>query len=140
MAIRANASQVLKHWEVGNHPLRYDWAATERALQPEDMDEESQKQREKERKRKERREKRQQREDELARAKAASQAAVFSRSSPGPMFGGMGSSSQIVPQSHSQSQVPTLNRGFVPQSQVEPGKFGGRLDKKKKKKTRVSGF
>ncbi|USP75970.1 hypothetical protein yc1106_03244 [Curvularia clavata] len=138
--IRANASQVLKHWEVGAHPSEYNWAATERALQPEVMDEESQKQREKERKRKERREKRQQREDELARAKAASQAAIFSRSSPGPMLGDMGSSSQIPSQSQSRSQVPILNGGFVPQSQVEPGKFGGRLEKKKKKKGRISGF
>lgn len=137
-SIRANASQVLGHWQIGGNPRNYDWATTERALQPENMDEESQRQREKERRRKERREKRQQREDELARVKAASQAAIFARSSPGPMLGGMGSSQVPI---QSQSQVPISSGVFaVPQSQAEPGKFGGRLDKKKKKKGRMSGF
>ena len=141
--VGANASQVLGHWQINGDPSRYDWLATERALRPEEMDEESQQQREKERKRKERRQKRQQREDELSRAKAASQSVMFPRSSPGPMLGGIGSSSQIPiqSQSQSQSQVPISSGGFViPQSQVQPGKFGGRLDKKKKKKGRVSGF
>jgi RNA polymerase I-specific transcription initiation factor RRN6 len=141
VGIGANSSQVLRHWQVGDDPSKYNWTATERALQPEELDEESQRQREKERKRKERRERRQQREDELARAKAASQAIVFPRSSPGPMLGGMGSSSQVPGQSHSQNQVPTSSARFLaPQSQAEPGKFGGRLDKKKKKKGRMSGF
>jgi RNA polymerase I-specific transcription initiation factor RRN6 len=142
-----NVAQVLAHFEHGAHPHTYDWTATERALQSEDLDEESQQQREKERKRKQRKEKRQQRQDELMRAKAFSRPAVFPRSSPGPMLGGMGSSSQMPTQMS--SQVPLSESGFRgpggrdilgPQSQVEPGKFGGRLDKKKKKKGRVSGF
>lgn len=141
--VGANASQVLGHWRMSSDPSKYDWVATERALRPEEMDEESQQQREKEQRRKERRQKRQQREDELARAKAASQSVMFPRSSPGPMLGGIGSSSQIPIQSQTktQSQVPVSSGSFViPQSQVQPGKFGGRLDKKKKKKGRVSGF
>jgi RNA polymerase I-specific transcription initiation factor RRN6 len=140
-------TQLVTHWQPGADPRTYDWAATERTLQPEDLDEESQQQREKERKRKQRREKRQQREDELMKAKALSQSTLFPRSSPGPMLGDMDSSSQMP--THMSSQVPVSDSGFRgpggrdilgPQSQVEPGKFGGRLDKKKKKKGRVSGF
>jgi RNA polymerase I-specific transcription initiation factor RRN6 len=142
-----NVVQLLGHWQPGADPHTYDWSAIERALQPEDLDEESQQQREKERKKKERREKRQQRENELMRAKAFSQPTLYPRSSPGPMLGGMESSSQMPTQKS--SQVPVSEGGFKgpggrdilgPQSQVEPGKFGGRLDKKKKKKGRVSGF
>ena len=142
-----NVIQVATHWQLGADPRTYDWTATERALQPEDLDEESQQQREKERKRKQRREKRQQREDELMKAKAFNQPTLFPRSSPGPILGGMDSSSQMPTQMS--SQVPVSENGFRgpggrdilgPQSQVEPGKFGGRLDKKKKKKGRVSGF
>ena len=78
------------------------------------------------------------------RAKAASQPVVFPRSSPGPVFG---SSSQVPAQSY--NQVPVPGTGFrgpggldilAPMSQVEPGRFGGRPEKKKKKKGRVSGF
>ena len=124
----------------------YNWASLERALQSEDLDEESQQQREKERKKRERREKRQQRENELMRARAelmkakvVSQPTAFPRSSPGPMLGGMGSSSQVP--SQSQIQVPSYGSNFMmPQSQAERGKFGGKLDKKKKKKGRISGF
>lgn len=142
VGIGANASRILGQWQVGDDPNSYDWTATERDLQPEDMDEESQRQREKERKAKERRERRQQREDELARAKTASQSLMFARSSPGPMLSGMGNSSQIPIQSQIQSQEPISSSGFIaPQSQIEPGKFGGRLDKnKKKKKKRLGGF
>jgi RNA polymerase I-specific transcription initiation factor RRN6 len=144
-----NVTQLLGHWQPDADPHTYDWSAIERALQPEALDEESRQQREKERKKKERREKRQQRENELMRAKAISQPALFPRSSPGPMLSGMDSSSQVPTQMSSQVQVPVLDTGFKgqsgrdilgPQSQIEPGKFGGRLDKKKKKKGRVSGF
>lgn len=158
-----SVSELLLHWQLGNNPSTYDWEATERAIRPDANDEESQAQREEERKKRERRERRQRREDERLRAKtqASSQSTfaqpVFPRSSPGPTIGGMAPSSQVpVPTS---SQMPSLvyNRGgsqggvfggfggmdsMVPQSQVEPGKFGGRPDKKKKKrgKSRVSGF
>jgi RNA polymerase I-specific transcription initiation factor RRN6 len=79
----------------------------------------------------------------MMRAKAISQPTTFPRSSPGPMLGGMGSSSQAPSQSRSQSQsqVPSYGSNLIiPQSQVERGKFGGKLDKKKKKKGRISGF
>lgn len=105
------------------------------------MDEASQKERKKERKRRERREKRQQREDELMRPAAVSQPITFSRSSPGPMLGGMGGSSQMPSHSQGESQLSTQNGGFmIPQSQVEQGRFGGRPEKKKRKKGRISGF
>jgi RNA polymerase I-specific transcription initiation factor RRN6 len=146
--IATSVAQVLTHWQSGTDPHKYDWDATERALRPEHLDETSQQQREKERKRRERRQKRQQREDELMRAQVASQQpVVFPRSSPGPMLGGLGSSSQAPSQSYSQVPIPGIGfmgpEGFnimAPQSQVEPGRFGGRPDKKKKKKGRVSGF
>jgi RNA polymerase I-specific transcription initiation factor RRN6 len=141
-------AQGLAHWQLGSDPHAYDWASLERALQSKDLDEESQLQREKERKKRERREKRQQRENELMKAKleltrsnAVSQPTAFPRSSPGPMLGGMGNSSQVSSQSQSQIQVPPHGGSFMmPQSQVERGKFGGKLDKKKKKKGRISGF
>jgi RNA polymerase I-specific transcription initiation factor RRN6 len=57
------------------------------------------------------------------------------------MLGGMGSSSQVPSQSQSQIKVPSHGSSFMmPQSQAERGKFGGKLDKKKKKKGRISGF
>lgn len=157
-----SVSELLSHWQPGTDPSIYDWEATERSIRPDAADEESQEQLEEERKKKERRERRQRREDERLRAKtqASSQSAftqpVFPRSSPGPSIGGMAASSQ-VPVSAS-SQVPSHLHvqgggtfggfgGFggmnsmLPQSQIEPGKFGGRPDKKKKKgKSRVSGF
>ncbi|KAJ4368162.1 hypothetical protein N0V83_006518 [Neocucurbitaria cava] len=139
-----SVTELLAHWQPGADPRAYDWNATERALQPEDVDTTSQEQREKARRKKERRERKQQREDELMKSKAASQPLVFPRSSPGPTFA---SSSQVPTQSS--SQVPLPRGGFrgpggldilAPMSQVEPGRFGGRPDKKKKKKGRVSGF
>jgi RNA polymerase I-specific transcription initiation factor RRN6 len=115
----------------------YNWASIERTLRTENLDEESQQQREKERKKRERRDKRQQREDELVRVKAVTQPTTFPRSSPGPILGGMDSSSQMPSQSHVSLQSAGL---MMPQSQVERGKFGGKLDKKRKKKGRISGF
>jgi RNA polymerase I-specific transcription initiation factor RRN6 len=139
--IPPNVSQSVAHWQLGSDPSTYNWVTLERALRAEELDEESQQQREKERKKKEHREKRQQRQNELMRAKAVSQPIAYPRSSPGPMLVGMGSSSQVTGQSQSQSQVPSRSSGFMmPQSQVERGKFGGKLDKKKKKKGRISGF
>lgn len=156
-----SVSELLSHWQPGTDPSTYDWEATERTIRPDALDEENQELREKERRRKERRDKRQRREDELMRAKTqtSSQPAflqpTFPRSSPGPILGSMAASSQVpIPTS---SQMPsTLHSqgvrfggfgGFggmnsmLPQSQVEPGKFGGRPDKKKKKgKNRISGF
>ncbi|KAH6614292.1 RNA polymerase I-specific transcription initiation factor RRN6-like protein [Boeremia exigua] len=156
--IAPSVSELLSHWQPGTDPSIYDWEATERTLRPEMLDEESQELRERERKKKERREKRQKREDELMRAKSQTTTLptfarpAIPRSSPGPTFGGMAASSQVAMPASSQvsSQVQGQGGGFggfggvnsmVPQSQVEPGRFGGRPDKKKKKgKSRVSGF
>lgn len=153
-----SVSELLSHWQPGSDPSSYDWEATERALRPEAVDEESQELLGRERRRKEKREKRQKRENELllARSHTSSQPMysqpAFPRSSPGPTFGGMAASSQVPGPISSQmsSQVQGYGSPFVgfgggnsmlPQSQVEPGRFGGRPDKKKKKaKSRVSGF
>ncbi|KAH7088796.1 RNA polymerase I-specific transcription-initiation factor-domain-containing protein [Paraphoma chrysanthemicola] len=140
-------NQLLSHWQPGEDPSKYDWEAIERADRAENMDVPSQQQQEKERRRKERREKKQKREDELARSQPSSQPFVFAkpvipRSSPGPVLAGMNSSSQIPSQGYPQVPLPgtvlSSQGPFGAQSQVEPGKFGGRPDKKKKKK-RVTG-
>lgn len=140
--------QLLEHWALGSDPHTYDWSATEVNLQEETEDEAGQRKREKDRKKRERREKRQERENELTRSKAATQPFPLAQSSQGPILGGMGSSSQVPSQPNIQVHLP--RHGFVgpggldilaPMSQVEPGRFGGRPDlKKKKKKGRVSGF
>lgn len=159
-----SVSELLSHWHPGSDPGKYDWEATERALRPETLDAEDQETRERARKRREKREKRQKREDELIRAKSqTSSQAMFTqpmvpRSSPGPSFGGMAASSQAPFPTSSQGPSHVYSQrvnsgafggfgGFagansmLPQSQVEPGRFGGRPDKKKKKgKNRVSGF
>ncbi|KAF1919926.1 RNA polymerase I-specific transcription-initiation factor-domain-containing protein [Ampelomyces quisqualis] len=139
--------QVLRHWDPGADPSNYDWTAAEHADHVEAIDENSQQQLEKARRRKVRREKKQRKEDELAQVQPSSQPFAFAkptsfpRSSPGPMLGGIGSSSQAPSQVFSQVPLPgtgsrsqTSFNPFAVQSQVEPGKYGGRPDKKKKKK------
>lgn len=145
--------QVLKHWEPGTDPSTYDWTAAEHADHVEVIDESSQQQREKARRKRERREKKQRKEDKLAQSQPSSQSfafvnpTAFPRSSPGPILGGIGSSSQAPSQAFSQVPLPVTGsqsqssfNPFAAQSQVEPGKYGGRPGKKKKKKGRVSGF
>jgi RNA polymerase I-specific transcription initiation factor RRN6 len=148
-----NVNRLLAHWQPGVDPQLYDWSATERVKRVEVIDESSQKELEKARKRKARRERKQKRENELMQAQPSSQPfavmqpPAFPRSSPGPRLGPIGSSSQApsqpfvyVPPSGTGFQSQGGFGPFVAQSQVEPGKFGGRPDKKKKKKGRISGF
>ncbi|KAI8942657.1 hypothetical protein NX059_000710 [Plenodomus lindquistii] len=151
-AVPPTVNMLLGHWRIGLDPHTYDWSTMEEALRVETLDETSQKQREKQRKKQERRERRQERENELMRLKAGSQPLLssqhnFAQSSQGPILPSMGSSSQAPSQSY--TQVPLPGRGFAgpggldilaPMSQVEPGRFGGRPDPKKKKRGRVSGF
>jgi RNA polymerase I-specific transcription initiation factor RRN6 len=151
-SIPDSVDQLLRHWQPGVDPRTYDWNAAELANRADVVDEASQQQLEKARKKKERRERKQRREDELAQALPSSQPFVFAqptgfpRSSPGPMLGGVNSSQAPrqpfpqVPLPGSGSQSQEGFGPFVAQSQVEPGKFGGRPDKKKKKKGRVVGF
>jgi RNA polymerase I-specific transcription initiation factor RRN6 len=153
LPVPENVNRVLAHWQPGADPRLYDWSATERAERVEEIDESSQKELEKAQKRKVRRERKQKRENELMQAQSSSQPFIvmpppaFPRSSPGPLLGPIGSSSQVPSQPF--AYVPSSSTGFqsqggfgpfVAQSQVEPGKFGGRPDKKKKKKGRISGF
>lgn len=128
--------QVLFHWQLGASPSTYDWEARERALADEaEPDQEgAQKKRERERRKKERQAKRQKKENQLftgrvETGKAESQPQLL-RSSPGPASPALS------------SQVPALSQiqPFVVQSQVEPGRHGGRPMKKKKAKSRMSGF
>lgn len=150
--IKPNVNQLLAHWQLGSDPHAYNWEATEHVVYDDNLDEASQEQKEKERRRKARRERKQQRENELMRSQPSSQTFTISkpvpvpRSSPGPIFDPMASSSQVPVRTYSQVPLPGTFSGesgvadaFVAQSQVEPGRFGGRPDKKKKKK-RVGGF
>ncbi|KAJ4301356.1 hypothetical protein N0V90_003448 [Kalmusia sp. IMI 367209] len=141
--IPPSIKQVLSHWQLGADPSTYNWESTERALADElelDQDQEgTQKKREKLRRKKERQAKRQKRENEMFTGKMVESHKVesqpqFSRSSPGPFFA---ASSSQAPAS---SQNPSFG-GLVVQSQAEPGIHGGRPVKKKKKvKSRISGF
>lgn len=143
--ISQGVNQILMHWQPGTDPSAYDWDSTTRALDQEqhddDDDETSAAKREKLKRKAERLAKRQKREAELMRGKAESQP-QFLRSSPGPMIGrsgsgvgtGFGLGGGMSSQTQSQSQP------YVVQSQVEPGRHGGRPKLKKKGKMRVSGF
>jgi RNA polymerase I-specific transcription initiation factor RRN6 len=165
-----SVTQLLSHWQSGVDPSTYDWEAIERADRVENLDETTQQRIEKARKKKERRERRQQRENELAQSKPSSQPfakpqlpsqpfvhlqpssqlatflkpATFPQSSPGPMLGSsiQRPYTQIpLPGTAFGSQSEEFPSTLAAQSQVEPGRFGGRPDKKKKKKkNRVSGF
>lgn len=156
--ISPTVNELLSHWKPGVDPSTYDWEATKQVLRPDVPDEVSQELREKERRKKEKRDRRQRREDEIMRAKSQTSSQpvyvqpAFPRSSPGPTVGGIAASSQVqfseTDQMPSQSQSQGIGVGgfmgghsMVPQSQIEPGRFGGRPDRKKKKgKSRVSGF
>jgi RNA polymerase I-specific transcription initiation factor RRN6 len=142
-------SRLLSQWQLGTDPRTYDWDASERAIRIESVEGNDQQQLEKARKRNERRERRQQRENEVSRAQPSSQPfskpstfvkpTVYPRSSPGPMLEAINQHVSL-PGASSQSQG-FATFPFPVQSQVEPGRFGGRpMDKKKKKKGRVSGF
>lgn len=135
LEIPPSIKQVISHWQLQTDPSAYNWEATEQAF-AEDLELEQEgmpKKRERARRKKERQAKRQRRENELFTGridpgKIESQPQLL-RSSPGPAV--PAASSQPAPQ---QSQM------FVVQSQVEPGKHGGRPSKKKKVKSRMSGF
>jgi RNA polymerase I-specific transcription initiation factor RRN6 len=142
----SSVNQLLAHWQPGTDPHMYDWASTEQALHSRNLEDLSQEYKEKARKRKERRARKQMRQDELMRSQPSSQPFIFRqpaagvRSSPGP---DLASSSQVP--SHPLTPAPLQDIGLQrqpdmqPQTQIEPGRFGGRLDKKRKKK-RVGGF
>ncbi|KAH3969747.1 hypothetical protein HBH68_137300 [Parastagonospora nodorum] len=148
-AMPDGVNRLLSQWQPGADPRTYDWDASERATRLETADDVDPEQLEKARRRKERRERMQKRQNELAQAQVSSQPfsqpftsvkpTVFSKSSPGPM---REATSEHVPLPGASSQSQGFGTfPFPMQSQVEPGKFGGRLDKKKKKKNgRVSGF
>lgn len=149
-----NVNELLSHWQLGSDPRTYEWELTERTFRTEALEDASQEEIEKARRRKERREKRQRRENELIRSQNSSQPLVLlqsqlpqpARSSPGPAISGIGGSSQVssqvyphVPPPGPGLSVPSGLDQFTAQSQVEPGRFGGRPEKKKKKK-RLGGF
>jgi len=142
-----SVTQLLSHWHPHTNPTTYDYLATERANHTSTLDAASQHQLAKARKKKEKRERKQMRENELAKSQTASQVPLPSsqpsgfapRSSPGLGLGG---------REFAFTQVPLLGTGIGmqtqgfpgAQSQIEPGRFGGRVDGKKKKKKRVGGF
>ena len=148
--IPPHISKILSHWLPGTDPSTYSWEATEDAVQGEFewQDEAAQQKREKARRKQERKEKRQRKEDEVFRNRTMDRELVV-RSSPG--LRGLVSdevSSQVPPQSQSQNrelgqgQDQKVLDALIVQSQVEPGKHGGRTmgKEQKKKKRRKDGF
>lgn len=144
--IPSSINRILGHWIPGVDPSTYDWEGMTQFLAEDDEadigDEDARKKEQaKLRRHAERQRKRQRREEELEQKNAETQSiytreVVGMRSSPIPFVGlGMSSETQRVG-GQSQSQV----LGVV-QSQVEPGRHGGRpAVNKKKAKNRISGF
>ncbi|KAF2736131.1 hypothetical protein EJ04DRAFT_463543 [Polyplosphaeria fusca] len=130
-----SVNEVLMQWRLGSDPKAYDWEATNRALEETSEDEvEDQAKKEKLRRRTERFLKRQRREAEIRQMTESQPALAFRpgfRSSP-PRAVGMGLSSQT--QGLSQSQGSSYNSFPIVNSQVEPGRHGGRPVKKKAKR------
>ncbi|KAF2473752.1 uncharacterized protein BDR25DRAFT_256583 [Lindgomyces ingoldianus] len=141
-AVPPSVNQVLMHWRLGEDPSTYNWDATTRVVQEElqGSDEISAERRAKLQRKAERHLKKQRRETQIFRERqmAESQSTFLQsqsalvrggrlRSSPAPMVG-MGGSSQVQGLSQSQGLG-----GIMVQSQVEPGRFGGRPEKKRKK-------
>jgi len=141
------SSAILAHWELGADPNTYDWLATKERLET-DADEEdlSMEERAKIKRRAARRLERQRRETANARAEsmASSQAPqLISASQPvastrsAKTIGGrsqplvlLGSSQGFSTTGQEQGQDTIL-----PASQIEPGRFGGRIPPKKKRRT-----
>ncbi|KAF2188381.1 hypothetical protein K469DRAFT_627997 [Zopfia rhizophila CBS 207.26] len=136
--IRPSVKQVLLHWERSTDPWNYDWDTVTRTVQEElgSRDGMSAERRAKLQRKAERHLKRQRRETELMQKRNVESQPVV-RSSPGPVEEGIGLGS-------SQSQVQGLGSSQVQMvaSQTVPGRFGGRLDRKgkKKEKSRMSGW
>ncbi|KAF2395530.1 hypothetical protein EJ06DRAFT_585857 [Trichodelitschia bisporula] len=143
-------SRLLSHWTLGSDPAAYNWTETLLAIEAEGEAEaaameQTPKQRARAMARAEKKLRKQRREIQLAAEQAAEDASQtiivrpYSQpeapprpftlaSSPGPGPGFAGSSQPV--QSQSQGGLPNMA------SQVEPGRFGGRPQKKK----RVGGF
>lgn len=167
--VPANISQILMHWTHASDPSIYDYAATTAAIDttlgilPSEEASLTQKERGRAKRRAERLAKRQKRESEIAMRDrlAESQSvslAVSTRSSPTPATAGrsargVGESQpvklerDIEREREMRTSPVNSSQAFTParvQSQVEPGRHGGRLfgtpATKKKKKARVSGF
>ncbi len=115
-ALPTRMSSLLDHWGVGADPAIYDWEAAQRAF---NMEEESEGETQpKQRQRIKRRRKRQ------------SQDMSMPSSQPPPKRVG-----DSQPQSAQETQGSSQQtEDMVIQSQVEPGRFGGRPDQAKKKK------
>ncbi|KAF2261342.1 hypothetical protein CC78DRAFT_570583 [Lojkania enalia] len=128
--IPLSVSQVLMHWHSGTDPGAYDWGQTTRAVQGEldEGDELSAARRHKLQRKADRHLKRQRREAEAMR-KAESQPQFGReggpRSSPPPIVG-LGMNSQVGSQSRSRGQATSILGSGIVQSQVEPGRHGGR--------------
>ena len=120
-ALPIKMSDLLNNWQVGADPTNYDWEAAQQAFN--DEDESENEARATQRQRAERRRKR------------LRQETMGASSQPQPKR--LGASQPHVAQGMQGSSQPTESVGFA--SQIEPGPFGGRPAKLKKKK-RTSGF
>ncbi|KAF2750183.1 hypothetical protein M011DRAFT_524042 [Sporormia fimetaria CBS 119925] len=144
--VPAGIDRIRSDWVPGTDLTSYEWQATEATsldLVDEGDAEQRRKNQERLKRESERLLKRQKRQSVNALRDYASQPLGAGdmralASSPPPMIPALGSQPQILSQSQSQSQDPFGGSGIV-QTQVEPGRHGGR-PAKKPKKSRVSGF
>ena len=137
--LRDTGQQLLSHWEVGTDPSAYDWAATKESLDRAGQeiqngdDLEAQKQ-------KRRRDKRMKRHLESSQRAVASSSQQQSLSLPAARV------STALLGSDPVSRLPfadssQVTQGMMPHTQEEPGRFGGRPEKKKAAKpARRQGF
>ena len=125
-ALPANLANLLGHWQVGVDPAKYDWETAQQATITEDgnKDGSQSKQRQRAGKRGKR-----QRDDTVGPSQPAPKRLGGSQPQQGQDTQGMPGSSQQTERA-------------VTMSQIEPGKFGGRLAKNKKPrvKPRPAGF
>lgn len=142
-----NVSQVLMHWHLGADPKAYDWDTSTRIINAEfNTDESSQRERERSKRKADRLLKKQMRELDLEKRNVESEPGLGRtvsglRSSPVPTVGfGMSSQTQAE-YSQRESQSQGTRAPQIVQSQIEPGRHGGKPQVKKRKgKVRVSGF
>lgn len=126
-ALPANMSSLLGHWQVGVDPAKYDWEAAQQATISDDESED-----EAQRGQSRRAEKRRKRQRENTIGPS-------SQPTPKRLGDSQAQQGQDPPDVQGSSQQ---SERVVSMSQVEPGRFGGRLakNKKSKVKARPAGF
>ena len=138
-ALRDTGQRLLSHWQVGTNPSEYNWAAVKESL--ERADEEAQvdvgPEALKQRRRREKRARRQLESSQRAMASSSQQQPLLLPTVriPGALVG-----SDPVTRPHFRVSSPPAQNAML-YTQEEPGRFGGRPEKRKTAKpTRQQGF